>query len=183
MKKFLQLFTALAVFSTLSLSAFAERTTYNMNPGWYFHFGDIGNGEALNTNTSRWDLVSLPHTMKIFPYDLNGFNKSGRSVGWYRKTVLLNGITDKTVFLEFQGAMPAVDLFVNGEKAGRYAVSGYDSFSFDITPFVKEGENLIAVRVDNRETKELPPDGVKHDFILFGGLYRDVFLTVTDDQV
>lgn len=180
MKKFLQLFTALAVFSTLSLSAFAERTTYNMNPGWYFHFGDIGNGGNPDINTTKWDIVSLPHTMRVFSYDLNGFEKLGRTVGWYRKTVSLSGISDKTVFLEFQGAMQAVDLFVNGEKAGRYAVSGYDSFSFDITPFVKEGENLIAVRVDNRETKELPPDGVKHDFILFGGLYRDVFLTVTD---
>ena len=180
MKRFLQLFTVIAVFTSLPFSAFAERITYNMNPGWFFHFGDIGNGEDLNTNTSRWDLVSLPHTMKVFPYDLNGFSKSGRSVGWYRKTVSLNDIADKAVLLEFQGAMQAVDLYVNGEKAGRYAVSGYDSFSFDITPFVKEGDNLIAVRVDNRETKELPPDGVKHDFILFGGLYRDVYLSVTD---
>lgn len=180
MKNRFYLLTAVAVFLTLSVSAFAQRTTYNINPGWFFHYGDTVNGEALNTNTSRWDLVSLPHTMRIFPYDLNGFNKTGRATGWYRKTVSLTDINDKAILLEFQGSMQATELFVNGKKVGKYAVSGYDSFSFDITPFVQEGENLIAVFVDNRETNQLPPDGVKHDFILFGGLYRDVFLTVTD---
>ena len=169
-----------ALLCCLSLSAFADRVTWNMNPGWFFHLGDVSNGGAADLSTEGWDLVSLPHTMRVFPYDLNGFDKYGRSVGWYRKTVGLSGIEGKAVLLQFQGAMQTAEVFVNGQKAGGYAVSGYDSFSFDITPFVTEGDNLIAVRVDNSENKEIPPDGVKHDFILFGGLYRDVFLEITD---
>lgn len=169
-----------ALLCCLSLSAFADRVTWNMNPGWFFHLGDVNNGGVADLNTEGWDLISLPHTIRVFPYDLNGFDKYGRSVGWYRKTVELSDIADKSVLLQFQGAMQTAEVFVNGQKAGSYAVSGYDSFSFDITPFVTEGANLIAVRVDNSENKEIPPDGIKHDFILFGGLYRDVFLEITD---
>lgn len=179
MNRFLRM-TVLSVLLCLSVSVFAERISYNMNPGWYFHQGDINNGGDLNLNTSKWDLISLPHTMRVFPYDLNGFDRFGRIVGWYRKTINLTNIEQKAVRLLFQGAMQATDLYVNGKKVGTYAVSGYDSFSFDITQFVKEGENLIAVRVNNEESKQLPPDGVKHDFILFGGLYRDVFLEISD---
>ena len=75
--------------------------------------------------------------------------------------------------------MQVTRVWVNGEDAGRYAVSGYDSFSFDITRFVKPGTNLLAVKVDNLTNVDVPPDGQKTDYIQFGGLYRDVFLVVT----
>ena len=58
--------------------------------------------------------------------------------------------------------------------------SAADSFDIDITPYVKKGKNVIAVRVDNRVNPDIPPDGKWLDYILFGGLYRDVFLHVTD---
>jgi len=66
---------------------------------------------------------------------------------------------DKKLFLEFQGAMQTTTVWVNGQKAGNYAVSGYDSFDFDITPFIKEGRNVIAVYVNNRVNPNIPPDG------------------------
>lgn len=175
-KKFAFILTILIGFFTVNLNA--ERLTYNMNPGWFFHFGET-EGSSLSVDESNWDLVSLPHTMRVLPADLNNFRQYGRSVGWYRKTIEIpTDIKDKSVFLRFQGAMQQTSLYVNGEEVGHYAVSGYDSFSFDITSYLKEGENLIALRIDNTETNQLPPDGVKHDFILFGGLYRDVYLDV-----
>ena len=62
----------------------------------------------------------------------------------------------KKLFLEFQGAMRTTALWVNGRKVGDYAVSGYDSFDFDITPYIKTSKNLIAVRVDNRVNPDIP---------------------------
>ena len=61
-----------------------------------------------------------------------------------------------------------------------YEVSGYDSFSFEITKLVKPGTNSLAVKVVNMSNAKTPPDGRKMDYILFGGLYRDVHLVVTD---
>jgi len=76
--------------------------------------------------------------------------------------------------------MQTATLWINGQKVGGYAVSGFDSFDFDITPYAKSGKNVIAVEVDNRINPDIPPDGVETDYLLFGGLYRNVFLHITD---
>jgi beta-galactosidase len=159
-----------------------SRQVININPAWRFWLGEPV-GEAFRTefDDSNWDLVSLPHTMEVFPADLTGFSERGRNLGWYRRTVNVpQDWLQKKVFLHFQGAMQTTRLLVNGAYVGEYAVSGYDSFDFEITPHLHAGANLIAVRVDNTVNPDIPPDGQWMDFILFGGLYRDVNLVVTD---
>lgn len=173
---------ALLVLALLvTANAFCDREVFNMNPAWSFFHGDPSGAYKVEFNDGRWDIVSVPHSMRIFSADLSDFKKYGRTVGWYRKKIDVPASwLTKKVHLEFQGAMQITDLYVNGAHVGQYAVSGYDSFNFDITPFIKEGVNLIAVKVDNRVNKNIPPDGITHDFVLFGGLYRDVNLVVTD---
>ena len=164
-------------------SAMAEsRLQINIDPVWRFQFGEpVGEPFATNYDDSKWDIVSLPHSLELFPASLAGFAEHGRNVGWYRRELQVPaGWQDKKLFLEFQGAMQTTAVWVNGQKAGDYAVSGYDSFDFDITPYVKAGKNVIAVRVDDRVNPDIPPDGKWLDYVLFGGLYRDVFLHVTN---
>lgn len=154
----------------------------NMNPVWRFRLGELsGEPYSVDYDDKDWDIVSLPHSEQIFSANLSGFNESGRASGWYRRELQVppNWLSKKA-FLEFRGAMQTTAVWVNGVKAGDYAVSGFDSFDFDITPFVKAGKNVIAVKVDNRVNRAIPPDGQPMDYILFGGLYRDVFLHVTD---
>ena len=153
-----------------------------LNPVWHFHIGDPG-GEpfAIDYDDQNWDVVSLPHSHRFFSVNMDCFAEHGREVGWYRREFQVPASwKDKRLFLEFQGAMEAAELWVNGRQVGRYEVCGFDSFDFDITKFVREGNNLIVVRVDNRVQPDIPPDGLKTDYVLFGGLYRDVFLHVTD---
>jgi beta-galactosidase len=171
-----------AVLVCSNLPAGESRQVININPAWRFWLGEPA-GEPFRPefDDSQWDLVSLPHTMEVFPADLAGFSERGRNLGWYRRTI--NVPADwlrKKVFLHFQGAMQTTRLWINGTYVGEYAVSGYDSFHFEITPHLKPGPNLIAVRVDNTVNPDIPPDGQWMDFILFGGLYRDVNLVVTD---
>ncbi|SPE62827.1 Glycoside hydrolase family 2 (fragment) [Verrucomicrobia bacterium] len=175
-------FGLLAAASLASVAAAQSRLTININPAWRFHLGDPG-GTPYGTeyDDATWDTISLPHSHELFSANLQGFQERGRTVGWYRRQLQVPADwKGKKLFLEFQGAMQATTLWINGQRAGEYAVSGYDSFDFDISPYVKEGKNLLAVQVDNRPNGELPPDGEKTDYILFGGLYRDVFLHVTD---
>lgn len=171
----------IAVVSTEGQAAEIHTRT-NLNPVWRFQVSDASQDcSAADFDDSKWDIVSLPHSLELFNASLAGFKEHGRGVGWYRRELTVP--TDwrgRKLFLEFRGAMEATELWVNGKKAGEYAVSGYDSFDFDITPFVKPGTNMIAVRVNNQVHPEIPPDGQEADYILFGGLYRDVFLHVTD---
>ena len=159
-----------------------SRQVININPAWRFWLGEPAGGPFRpDFDDSSWDLVSLPHTMEVFPASLDNFWARGRNLGWYRRTLNVPAEwLQKKVFLHFQGAMQTTRLWVNGNYVGEHAVSGYDSFHFDITPHLKAGANVIAVRVDNTVNPDIPPDGQWMDFILFGGLYRDVNLVVTD---
>ncbi|MGJ1422304.1 glycoside hydrolase family 2 protein [Sphingobacterium spiritivorum] len=149
---------------------------------WHFKLGDpIDQPFAENYNVNTWDVVSLPHTHTLFNADLKGFSDYGRNIGWYRRAINVPlAWKGKKVFLEIQGAMQTTQLWVNGKPAGSYSVSGYDSYHYDLTPYLKSGKNILALRVDNTVNPDCPPDAVKTDFIQFGGLYRDVSLVVTD---
>ena len=49
-------------------------------------------------------------------------------------------------FLEFDGVYMNSTVYVNGQKVG-FRPYGYSSFEYDITPYIKRGENVVAVRV------------------------------------
>ena len=164
----------------LPLAAADPRLTTSINPGWRFWLGEAPTEAVQASFDDRaWDLVSLPHTLEVFGPDLKDFPERGRNLGWYRRTIDVPA-GNKRVFLVFGGAMQTTQVWVNGKVAGAYAVSGYDSFHVDITPLVKPGRNLVAVRVDNTPNPDIPPDIRKTDFIQFGGLYRGVDLVLTD---
>jgi beta-galactosidase len=150
--------------------------------GWRFQSAEAKDSTTVvGFDDSAWILVSLPHSFALYNANLDGFKESGRTVGWYRRQLAVPAEwTGKKLFLEFQGAMQATTLWVNGAKVGEYTVSGYDSFDFDITRQVKAGTNVLTVKVDNTPNPNLPPDGGPIDYTLFGGLYRDVFLHVKD---
>ena len=56
--------------------------------------------------------------------------------------------------------------------------SGYTSFSFDITEKLQSvgKENILCVKVDSRESLDIPPFGFVIDYMTYGGIYRDVYL-------
>jgi len=163
-------------------SAADGRLKLNLDPGWRFQLGSpAGEPFAATYDDSQWDVISLPHPHRIFAANLDGFREHGRESGWYRRELTVpEEWIGRKMFLEFRGAMQTTALWVNGREVGDYAVSGFDAFDFDITSKVKAGKNIIAARVDNGTNTDIPPDGTPMDYLLFGGLNRDVFLHVTD---
>jgi beta-galactosidase len=153
----------------------SPRIRLNLNRQWKFFLGDCADALATNFDDSAWQSVGLPHT-----FDLPYFRTPEFYVGcgWYRRRFECpEQWRNKRLFLEFDGAFQVADVFVNGQRVGGHQ-GGYTGFSIDITDAVHNGENVLAVHVDNNWNPRLAPRAGEH--IFSGGLYRDVHLVVTD---
>ena len=103
--------------------------------------------------------------------------KIGNSVGTYRKEFELGeDWKDRQVFLNFEGVESAFYLWINGQPVG-YSEDTFTRAEFDITPYLQEGENTIAVQVYRWSDGSWLED---QDFIRLAGIFRDVYLTSKD---
>lgn len=94
-------------------------------------------------------------------------------VGSYiRKFDLNDGLRGKRIILSFEGVEQAFYVWVNGEFVG-YAEDSFTVSEFDITLYVKDKDNLLAVEVHKRSTAAFLED---QDFFRFFGIFRDVNL-------
>jgi len=158
-----------------------DGTAVFFNNDWKFLLGDAKNAQGVNFSDRTWKRVDLPHDWVInmpfsrgeqggyTPQNMQGFF-DWEGICWYRKEFSLAKIEGKTVYIYFGGAYRNSTVYVNGKEAGGRA-SGYSSFQLDISSFVKEGKNLIAVRLDNGcEAPDRWYSG--------SGLFRNVFLKI-----
>jgi beta-galactosidase len=123
-----------------------------------------------------FESVTLPHTNIILPH--NGFDDAEyQFISTYRKRFTLpHPLNGRRLFLDFEGAMIATTVTVNGHTFEEFK-GGYVPFSFDITDYVREdGENQLTVQVDSTRRDDIPPYGHTIDYLLFGGIYREVSL-------
>ncbi|MBD5488056.1 MAG: beta-galactosidase [Lachnospiraceae bacterium] len=94
-------------------------------------------------------------------------------VGSYRKVFdLEEGLRGKRVCIRFEGAEQAVYVWLNGQFVG-YAEDSFTPSEFDLTPYIKDENNLLAVEVYKNSTAAYLED---QDFFRFSGIYRDVVL-------
>ena len=100
-------------------------------------------------------------------------------VGSYRQTFTVPADFKKggQVFLKFDGVSAGYYVWVNGEKVG-YAEDSYDPDEFNITKYLKSGENLLAVQVYHFTDGSFLED---QDFFRHSGIFRDVVLFRTPD--
>ena len=177
----------LLVLSILHCSAFISvagaqpvRERVSFDNDWRFVLADTATMAAADYNDAHWRRLNVPHDWAI-EGDFSVGNPSGAGggalpggVGWYRKTFTLSpsDSAQEKVFLEFDGVYMNSTVYVNGQKVG-YRPYGYSSFEYDITPYVREGRNVVAVRVDNS-------DQPNSRWYSGCGIYRHVWLTRTN---
>ena len=177
----------LLVLSILHCSAFISvagaqpvRERVSFDNDWRFVLADTATMAAADYNDAHWRRLDVPHDWAI-EGDFSVGNPSGAGggalpggVGWYRKTFTLpqSDSAQEKVFLEFDGVYMNSTVYVNGQKVG-YRPYGYSSFEYDITPYVREGRNVVAVRVDNS-------DQPNSRWYSGCGIYRHVWLTRTN---
>ncbi|SPN99709.1 uncharacterized protein DNG_02560 [Cephalotrichum gorgonifer] len=126
----------------------------------------------------EWEALSLPHDWAIkgpfyegedtpVPGDMGRLPIQG--VGWYRRTITIEKAdAGKAVYLEIDGAMSYAAVWLNGNLVGGWPY-GYASFRLDLTPYIKPGDNQLAIRLDQALASSRWYPG--------SGLYRNVWLT------
>lgn len=154
------------------------RVRYTINDSWKFFAAEMTGAEKPQFDDGKWERVNLPHTWNVSDTldDEPGYR---RGAGWYRRRLeLAPNLTEKRLFLYFEGANQVAEVFVNGRSVGKHS-GGYTAFSFELTDAIRIGKpNVIAVRVDNSLDKDIPP--IDGDFNMYGGIYRDVWLVATE---
>ena len=165
----------LVMVALMGLSSLA-RDRQNFDTDWRFILADTASMANPDYNDSHWRKLDVPHDWAI-EGDFYVGNPSGAGggalpggIGWYRKYFSLPTVNEK-YFLEFDGVYMNSTVYVNGQKVG-FRPYGYSSFEYDITPYVREGENVVAVRVDNS-------DQPNSRWYSGCGIYRHVWLTKT----
>ncbi len=156
------------------------RKITQLNFGWKYSPEFSSDMISKDFDDSKFAIVDIPHTNKELP--LNYFDeKSYQFVSCYRKTFDLDKIVEgKRYILHFEGAAVYSKVYLNGQFIGEYK-GAYTPFSFDITDKVKANGNLLVVELDSSERKEIPPFGNVVDYLVYGGIYREVWLEEVEE--
>ena len=136
--------------------------------------------EFLISDNSVLPSVRLPHTCKELPFHYFS-EEEYQMVCGYQKMVFAPKVWQgKVILLTIEGAAHYAEVFVNGEKCGEH-YSGYTAFTIDISKYLKYDEkNSITIKVDSRETLDIPPFGHVIDYMTYGGIYRDVYVDIKE---
>jgi beta-galactosidase len=172
------------------------RHVENWWSGWKFVKGaDPAGASDISFNDTQWSAVTIPHDYSMDgPYSADNamlkrdstqwtkyvtWPKDGsqgympRQIGWYRKTFTVSAAhKGKKIFIEFDGAFRNSYTYLNGVLLGNH-YSGYTSFVYDMTPYIKYGaKNVLAVKLDAEQNEGWWYEG--------RGIYRPVRLVITD---
>ena len=175
----------LIVFTLAMATALAtERQKVNFNSNWLLKVGDTETAALIPHDDSQWKRVTLPYAFngdEAYRKDIVDLTDT---IVWYRKHFNLHDVKDKKVFVEFEGVRQGADFYLNGKAIGM-SENGVMACGFDLTPYIKEGENVIAVRCDNnwryRSKKHNSPYqwNDRNFNANYGGIPKNVFLHIT----
>ncbi|QLG41449.1 DUF4981 domain-containing protein [Paenibacillus sp. E222] len=169
---------------------------YNLNGTWKFNYAIRPDcrPEAFykqEFSSAGWDDIEVPGHIQLqgygqiqyvntqYPWDgLNDLRppalpQDQNPVGSYIRTFHLPaGWQNSPVYISFQGVESAFYVWLNGQFVG-YGEDSFTPSDFDLTPFLQDGENKLAVEVYQRSTGSWLED---QDFWRFSGIFRDVYL-------
>lgn len=137
------------VFCALSSAASAQRVRHNFNRGWLLSVGDPADASDPSFDDSQWKRVTLPHAWnEDFAYRVS-IHDQPTEIAWYRKHFTVAVLHGDHVIVESEGVRQAAEVYLNGHRLGP-SENGVMAFGFDLTPYLHAGDNLHAVRTDNR---------------------------------
>ncbi len=179
------------LYTLLTSNAFAQYTIKNpaaipLHGTWSFALDPAEMGvkgrwySKAVMQENRFDKVTLPH---CFSADQRFEAYTGTA--WYRKPFSWKTTSGKRIILHFDAAYYKTTIWLNDRKVGEHE-GGYTPFHFDITDFLQDGENLLAVSVNNDTWQPGSIPGAKDNnevnnsfmgWMNYGGLIRPVYLT------
>ena len=176
----------------------ATRQKLNFNSAWRLQVGDFPDAVRADFDDSRWRQVTLPYAFngdEAFRKDIVDLTDT---IVWYRKkfTVLAEAsapsaraesllfTNEQKYFIEFEGVRQGADFYLNGHHLG-FSENGVMACGFDLTPYIKIGENVLAVRCDNSWTYRSREYDSRYQWndrnfnANYGGIPKNVWLHVT----
>lgn len=169
--------TALVVLCYRNADTFAQDSRGRLfNSGWKFFKGDVRDGQKLLLDDRAWRSVELPHDWSIEgPFSSQWASGTGYlpgGIGWYRKSFAVSSdLKGKQLYLYFDGVYKNSEVWINKKRLGKRP-SGYASFYYDITPYIKPRNNVVAVKVDHT-------DFADSRWYTGSGINRNVYLIAT----
>ncbi len=163
-----------------------ERQKLSFNADWRLAVGDFAEAANPDFDDTRWQQVTLPYAFngdEAFRKDIVDLTDT---VVWYRKkfTVESSEFKDEKFFIEFEGVRQGADFYLNGHHLG-FSENGVMACGFDLTPYIKEGENVIGVRCDNSWTYRSRRHNSRYQWndknfnANYGGIPKNVWLHIT----
>ena len=175
--------------------------TESLNGLWKFHYARNYNSaiqgfEAEEYNCRNWEDIRVPAHIQMEGYDVpqyantqypwegheeiqpgeipENFNPVASYVKYFEVPEHMKG---RRLFISFQGAESGLALWLNGHFVG-YSEDTFTPSEFELTEYVKEGENKLAAQVFKWTSSSWCED---QDFYRFSGIYRDVYLYTVPD--
>lgn len=169
---------------------------YDMNGLWKFAYAKNQSlapcgFEAADYDCKNWDEIRVPahiqmegydvpiYTNTTYPWEADEFIKPGEVpeifnpvASYVKYFTILENMKNKRVCISFQGVESGFALWLNGHYVG-YSEDTFDPSDFELTDYIVEGENKLAVRVWKWTSSSWCED---QDFYRFSGIFRDVFL-------
>lgn len=138
-----------------------------LNNDWQFSF-----------DADEYIPVRIPHTVKETPFHYFSEEEYQTVSGYKRSIFAEEEWQGDRILLTFDGVAHYAEVFLNGDKIGEH-YSGYTAFTIDISDKLIFGEeNELFVKVDSRESLNIPPFGNVIDYMTYGGIYRDVYIDI-----
>lgn len=180
----------------------ASSLMVSLNGQWKFHYAKeysatIPGFEKAEYDCRSWDEIKVPFHIQLEGYDIPSyvnyqypwdghediefgeiptkFNPVGSYVKYFTLPLLWE---NKEVHIVFDGVESGYALWLNGSYVG-YSEDSFTPSEFDLTPFLKTGENKLAVQVFKYTSGSWFED---QDFFRFSGIYRNVFLKMIPDS-
>lgn len=161
-----------------------------LNGSWKFAFfkREIDIPEKINA----WDSVPVPSCWQALGYENPGYTNvnyphpidppyvpDDNPCGVYERTFVIDDLWDKRqTYIVFEGVSSCLFLYINGSYVG-YSQGSHLQAEFDISKFVKKGENTITAKVMKWCVGSYLED---QDFFRFSGIFRDVYLLSREEN-
>lgn len=154
---------------------------YPINDEWYFTEHYRGSLNSMpSERLEELEKIRVPHTVKHLPARYLDEKEYQMISGYVKELNIPAEWSGKSVVLVMEGAAHQAELYCNGQSVGIHSC-GYTAFKADLSSFLKYGAvNRIVVRLDSRESLDIPPFGYVIDYLTYGGIYRPVYLDVRE---
>lgn len=159
----------------------AASRTLPLNRDWLFGGKFVDGADQPGFDDTSFSRITLPHCVTTLSWQ-NWEPAAWEDVWIYRRHFRLpKGSKGRRVFLDFDGVMVSAAPVLNGHALPQHR-GGYLPFSYEITDWLQEEENLLAVAIDSR-WQDVPPEGTPKgpramDYLEIGGIPRALSLRI-----